>query len=154
MPVFGNPRSFAHKHAFRIEVDGFTTAAAFASCSELSVETAKVEYWEGGRLIPHKSPGRLTFADVTLERGVTRDRAFHDWATAVADAASGLGLPTPLFKRNLDIVQLDRDGSTLRRWSLYNAFPTKWVAGAWDASSDDVAIESMTLTYDYFELAE
>jgi phage tail-like protein len=153
MPVIGTPKSFAQKFAFNVELDGLV-AASFASCSELSVEAAKVEHWEGGRLIPYKSPGRLTFADITLERGMTRDRALYDWMVSVADAASGLGLPTPLFKRNLDIVSLDRDGSTLRRWSLYNAWPTKFVAGAWDNASDDVVIESVVLTYDSFELAQ
>ena len=151
MPVLGTPKSFAQKFAFSIEIDGLV-AASFSSCSELSVEAAKVEHWEGGRLIPYKTPGRLTFADITLERGSTRDRAFYDWMNQVADAASGLGLPTPLFKKNLDIVSLDRDGSTLRRWSLYNAWPTKLVAGAWDNASDDVVIESIILTYDNFEL--
>ena len=153
MPVIGTPKSFAQKFAFAVEIDSMPVAS-FSSCSELSVEAAKVEHWEGGRLIPFKQPGRLTFADVTLERGATRDRAFYDWMQPVADAASGLGLPTPLYKRSLDIVSLDRDGSTLRRWSLYNAWPTKFVAGAWDNASDDVVIESVVLTFDSFELAQ
>ena len=153
MPVIGTPKSFAQKFAFSIEIDGLV-AASFASCTELSVEAAKVEHWEGGRLIPYKTPGRLTFADITLERGATRDRAFYDGMNQVAEAASGLGLPTPLFKKNLDIVSHDRDGSTLRRWSLYNAWPTKFSAGAWDNASDDVVIESVVLTYDTFELSE
>ena len=73
--------------------------------------------------------GRLTFADVTLERGVTFDRDLYDWLQDVAIAASGFGLPDPYYKPNLDIVQHDRDGSTLRRWSLTGAWPVKFVAG-------------------------
>ncbi len=49
-------------------------SAGFAKCSELSAEVAKVEYHEGGSLIPFKSPGRLTFSDVTLERRRHRTR--------------------------------------------------------------------------------
>lgn len=45
-----------------------------------------------------KSPGRLTFSDVTLERGATQDR----------------------------------DGVTLRRWSLSGAWPIKFVTCEWD----------------------
>jgi phage tail-like protein len=119
--------------------------------SELSVEAAKVEYYEGGALIPDKSPGRLTFADVTLERGATRDLELHLWFVQVARAAANAGLVAPLYKRSLDLVQLDRDGSTLRRWTLHNAWPVKYVAGEWDADSDEVVIESVTLTYDYFD---
>ena len=39
-----------------------------------------------------------------------------------------------------------------RRWTLYGAWPTKFVAGEWDNSSDENVIESVTLTYDYFEM--
>jgi hypothetical protein len=55
-------------------------------------------------------------------------------------------------KRNLDIVQQDRDGLTLRRWSLSRARPVKLVAGEWDNESDENVIESVTLTYDFLEL--
>ena len=65
MPVIGNPRSFAKKFKFLVEADD-VSHSGFQKCSELSVEVAKVEYFEGGSLIPNKSPGRLTFADVTL----------------------------------------------------------------------------------------
>ncbi len=65
---------------------------------------------------------------------------------------SGLGLVEPYFKRNLDIVQQDRDGSTLRRWTLHNAWPVKFKAGDWDNESDENVIESLTLTFDFFDL--
>ena len=51
-----------------------------------------------------------------------------------------------------DIVQQDRNGKTLRRWSLSNAWPTKFVAGEWDNEADENVIESLTLTYDFFDL--
>ena len=50
--------------------------------------------------------------------------------------------------------QQDRDGTTLRRWSLSRAWPTKFVAGEWDNESDENVIESVTLTYDFFELIQ
>jgi phage tail-like protein len=153
MPVIGNPRTFHKKFKFIVEVDG-VASAGFQKCSELSVEVANVQYYEGGSLIPNKSPGRLTFADVTLERGATSDKDLFDWLTQVADAAANAGLNEPEFKRNLDIVQQDRDGSTLRRWSLTGAWPVKFVAGDWDNEADENVIESVTLTYDFFELKQ
>ncbi len=113
-----------------------------------------MQYFEGGSLIPNKSPGRLTFADVTLERGATQDRALFDWFQDVAITSSGLGLNDVFYKRNLDIVQQDRDGTTLRRWSLSRAWPVKFVAGDWDNEADENVIESVTLTCDFFELAQ
>lgn len=153
MPVLGTPRSFHKKFKFIVEIDGLASAG-FQKASELSVEIANVQYYEGGSLIPNKSPGRLTFADVTLERGATMDRDLFDWFTQVAEASANMGLKEPVFKRNLDIVQQDRDGSTLRRWSLTGAWPVKFVAGDWDNEADENVIESVTLTYDFFELKQ
>lgn len=150
MAIVGNPRSFHKKFKFLVEVDS-VDHAGFQKCSELSVEIANVQYFEGGSLIPNKSPGRLSFPDVTLERGATEDRDLFDWFSDVAITASGLGLTEPNFKRNLDIVQQDRDGTTLRRWSLTGAWPVKFVAGEWDNESDENVIESVTLAYDFFE---
>ena len=150
MTVFGNPRSFHKKFAFLAEFDD-VGHAGFNKCSELSVEIAKVEYFEGGSLIPNKSPGRLTFPDITLERGATQDQDLFDWFSDVAITSSGLGLTDPNYKRNGDIVQQDRDGTTLRRWSIAQAWPIKFVAGEWDNDADENVIESLTLAYDYFE---
>jgi phage tail-like protein len=150
MAIIGTPRSYFKKFKFIIECDGIVHAG-FQKCSELSAEVAKVEYYEGGALIPNKSPGRLTFSDITLERGATIDQDLFKWFQDVANTASGLGLLDPDYKRNLDIVQQDRDGTTLRRWPIVGAWPTKFVAGEWDNESDENVIESVTLTYDYFD---
>ena len=151
MPIIGTPRTFFRKFSYVVQIDNFASAG-FQKASELSVEVAAIEYYEGGSLIPHKSPGRLKFADVTLERGATKDQDLFDWMSEVADAAANTGLVEPGFKRNLDIIQQDRDGSTLRRWSLSGAWPVKFVAGSWDNEADENVIESVTLTYDFFTL--
>lgn len=153
MAVIGNPRSFHKRFKYVVEIDS-VGSSGFQKCSELSVEIANVQYFEGGSLIPNKSPGRLTFADVTLERGATRDRDLFDWFQDVAITSSGLGLPDVAYKRNLDIVQQDRDGTTLRRWSLTGAWPVKFVAGEWDNEADENVIEAVTLTYDFFDLLQ
>ncbi len=153
MPIIGTPRSFHKKWKYVVEADQINSSG-FQKCSELSVEAANVQYFEGGSLIPNKSPGRLTFSDVTLERGATQDQDLFSWFQDVAITSSGFGLPDIDYKRNLDIVQQDRDGSTLRRWSITAAWPVKFVAGEWDNDSDENVIESLTLTYDFFELLQ
>jgi phage tail-like protein len=152
MAVIGQPRSFHKKFKFIVEIDSIAHTG-FQKCSELSVEVAKVEYSEGGALIPDKSPGRLTFADITLDRGATSDQDLYTWMKQVADAAANTGLVDPKYKRNLDIVQQDRDGTALRRWRLTGAWPVKFVGGEWDNETDENVIESVTLTFDFFDTA-
>jgi phage tail-like protein len=158
MGVLGQPRSYHKKFKYLVECQGLhgirEGVAGFRTCSELSVEAAKVEYSEGGTLIPNKSPGRLTYSDVTLERGATQDKDLFLWFKDVANAAANSGLVEPDFRRILDIVQQERDNSTLRRWRLFGAWPQKFVAGDWDNEADDNVIESVTLTYDWFDLVQ
>jgi len=113
-----------------------------------------VPCFEGGSLIPNKSPGRLTFADVTIERDATKGHDLFDWFQDVARTSSGLGLLETGYKRNLDIAQHDRDGTTLGRWSIAQAWSVKFAAGESDNKADENVIESVILTYDYFELVQ
>lgn len=153
MPVLGTPRSFHKKFKFLVEIDGIGSAA-FQSMSELSAEFGKVEHREGGVLIPNKSPGLLTFTDVTLSRGATQDRELYDWFREIADAAQNAGSVDDSYKRLVSVLQLDRDNSVLREWRLANAWIQKFVAGDWDNDAEEAVIEQTVLTYDYFELIQ
>jgi phage tail-like protein len=151
MAVVGEEKNFHTKYKFVVEIDGFASAA-FQSCSELSVEAAEITYYEGGAIIPDKQPGKLTVADITLSRGATLDHDAYDWFAQVGDAAQNAGLKTPQFKRNLTIVQLDRDGSAMLRWRIFGAWPKKFVVSDWDNEADEVAIEQLVLAIDRFEM--
>jgi phage tail-like protein len=116
------------------------------------MEAAVVEQWEGGVLISNKAPGRLTVDDITLERGATQDEDVYNWFLSMADASAHAGLVDEDYKRTVEIKQLDRDNNTLRTWRLNNAWPKRFVAGAWDNGADENVIETLVLAYDYPEL--
>lgn len=153
MPVIvaGAPRIYHAKFRFTVEIGG-VAFAGFNKCSELTAEAAEIQQWEGGSTIPHKSPGRITYADITLERGATRDRDLFDWFSSVQAAGTNAGLVEPDFRRDLDIVQQERDTSTILRWRIFNAWTKKYKAGDWDNSADENVMESVTLAFDYFDL--
>ncbi len=153
MAIFGEPRNYHMKYNFVLEIDGLGEVA-FQKCSELSTEITKMEHYEGGSIIPYTAPARVKFSDITLERGVTGDRKLYDWFQLVIEAASGLGVVNPLYRKNLALRQQERDGSTLRRWAIFNAWPNKFTAGDWDNTSDDAVIESVTLVHDYHKLVQ
>jgi len=157
--MLGTQREYFPKHQFLVDI-GPGISAGFQKCSELSAEVAKIEYWEGGSIIPWKLPGRVTFADVTLERGASTSRAFYDWMILTVNASRGefptrgVGAKTDSYMRNATVYQMDRDGQTeLCVWDLFHCWPQKFVAGEWDATADEAVIESLTLTFDWFELS-
>jgi phage tail-like protein len=151
MALIGTPRSFHTKWKFVVEIDGFARAG-FQKCSEIKVEAKDVTYYEGGSLIPYKTPGLLEFSKVTLERGATNDLDFYNWFQQVAIASASVGLIDNEYKRNLELVQLDRDGSELRRILLTGCYPSMLTLGEWDNTSNEVVIEKVELCYDYFEV--
>ena len=150
MPIVGRALTFNKKFLFQVRIDGFVSAA-FSKCSELKASIAEVTYWEGGSMTPNKSLGRATFADITLERGAAgTDLDAYAWFATTLNAPANVGLKDVAAKRHLDIVQLDRDDSPIGNWTVINAFIKEFTASDWDNTSDDVAIEKLTLGYDFF----
>lgn len=149
----GEVRRFHHKYRWYLQASDFERAA-FMDCSELAAEVAKIEHWEGGGLTPYREPGRTTFSDITLTRGVTDDRDLYDWFLLVVDAGANAGVDIPWFKKDIDIVQLSRSGITQYRWQILGAWPTKISVGEWNNDEDGLTMESITLTFDLFRGAD
>jgi phage tail-like protein len=150
MTILGNPVDHHHRYRFIVEIDDFARAA-FTKCSALEAEVAKIEIWEGGALTAKKEPGRVTFSDVTLERGVTDDLDCYDWFKDVVQAWNDTGRVSPDYLRNADIVAQNRAGEELARWTLEEAWPTKFVAGEWDNEADEATVEMLTLCFRLFK---
>src|SRR5262249_23990999 len=81
-----------------------------------------VEHREGGDpSTSHKSPGRIKYEAITLERGVTQDTDFEEWANKVWNLSSGDGTEVSLkdFRRNL-IIELRNDANqVVLKYNLY-----------------------------------
>lgn len=150
MPAFGDPQTFHDKHLFRVAIDGFGYSG-FQKCSALEAEIAEIVHWEGGAMIADKSPGRLTFSDLTLERGSTTDLDLYNWFRETARAAANAGAIDPLFRRDGDLIVLDREQIPIIRWPIIATWPKKFVAGDWDNTVDEKVITSITLSIKYFD---
>jgi phage tail-like protein len=143
--VIGQPRRFEDKFKFLVEIDG-VTSAGFARCSALEVEIEKIEYREGGVLVPYKAPGLGNISDLTLERGaVYNDTDLWDWFKSVVNTRTNTGAAEDLFRRNLDIVVLNRDNTERYRWRCFDTWPMKFTAGDWDADASEHTITSVVL---------
>ncbi len=153
MAVVGTPRSYFKKFKFVVEIDGIANSG-YEKAGPLESETAVIEAWEGGSLVAAaKDPGRVSFTEVVLSRGATRDEDLFRWYKSVSDAARNAGDVDPKYKKNLDIVQQDRDGTTLARWRLVDAWPRRFKAGEWDNTADENVMEEVTLVYRHFDKA-
>src|SRR5438045_1420581 len=81
---------------FRVKWDG-RYVAGVSKVGALKRTTEVVEHREGGDpSSSRKSPGRTKFEAVTLERGVTHDLEFEQWANNVWNFGGGAGLEVSL----------------------------------------------------------
>ena len=98
------------------------------------------DYQEGGNNdYVHRLPGRTKVSNVTLKRGMARSDEFLDWLMEVTTGQ--------IKRQNVTVVLYDVAGDVLRRWTLEDAFPVKWVGPQLQAASRDVAIETLELAH-------
>jgi phage tail-like protein len=130
---------------FLVELEGISIGA-FKECSGLTSELTVIEYRNGSdRGTVHKLPGMRKFTNITLKRGITKDRQLWDWHKTALDGS--------VQRKNGSIVLLDDSGQEVLRWNFHQAWPTKYEAPSFNASSNEVAIETLEIAHEGLELA-
>lgn len=133
------------QYNFRVEIDGITRAG-FKECSGLETMQDATDYREGTDLglTMRKLPGLISYSNITLGRGITTDHELWDWRRQLMSGTAD--------RRNLSIVLMDDAGNDVIRWNLRNCWPTKWSGPSFDATSNEVAIESLELAHEGVEV--
>jgi phage tail-like protein len=101
-----------------------------------------------------RSPGLTLYEPIVLERGVTHDPAFEEWANLVWAFGAGLGSEVTLseFRKDIYIELLNEAGQVVKAWMVYRSWPSEYVAvSEFDAHNPDTAIESLTLQHEGWE---
>ena len=139
---------------FQISLDG-TVVAGLSKMSALRRTTEVVEHREGADpSSSRKSPGRVKYEDVTLERGVTHDTAFEAWANKVWNFGGQNGAESSLadFRKNLVIDVHNEAGQKVISYKLYRAWVSEYTAlPDLDANANAVAIQTIKLTHEGWE---
>lgn len=130
------------KFKFRLTIPGLPSGIGFQKVSGLTHEVGVTEYDEGGYDYTHKLPGRPKVGEVTAERGSYADDSFHNLLKET--------LTNPNMRNTVIFEQLNRFGETVRTYKLAEAWVSKWEGSDADAGSDDVAIEKLTIQFEYF----
>jgi phage tail-like protein len=131
---------------FKIEIDN-TTLAGFRECSGLSFTTDPVEYREGTEktLHPRKLTGMRKFANISLKRGITQNADLWNWYKDVLNGK-------PKIRRDGSIVLLDEERKEVMRWRFVEGWICKWEGPMFNATSNDVAIETIEICVERVEL--
>jgi phage tail-like protein len=109
--------------------------------------TQVVTYRSGGEnSTDHKSPGRTTYDAVTMERGITHDLSFEQWANLVHPYAGDVAMDLVNYKKELTLEVMNEKGHVAMRYFLHRCWVSEFTAvPALDASANAVAIEMLKI---------
>ncbi|MBS0522978.1 MAG: phage tail protein [Proteobacteria bacterium] len=151
-----NPQRFdPYKNfKFRVKWDG-RYVAGLSKVSALKRSTEVVEHREGGDpSTARKSPGRVKFEAVTLERGVTHDTEFEKWANKVWNFGAGLGSEVSLqdFRKDIILEFYNEAGQLAIAYKIFRCWVSEFQAlPDLDANANAVAIQSIKLENEGWE---
>ena len=139
---------------FRVKWDG-RYVAGISKVSAMKRSTEVVEHREGGDpSTSRKSPGRTKYEAVTLERGVTHDPEFEQWANKVWNFDSGPGSEVSLrdFRKNVIIEMYNEAGQVAVSYKVFRCWVSDYQAlPDLDANANAVAIQSIKLENEGWE---
>jgi phage tail-like protein len=137
------PRTLLARAApgFLVQRDG-DLVGFFTEVTGLGSETEVIEYREGSEETGtvRKLPGRTTYSNVTLKRGITSNMDLWDWREEVV---GGVHMPSVVT-----VTLVGPRGRPVAAWHLQNAWPNKISGPQLRSDGNQVAIEELTLAHE------
>ena len=131
-------------HNFAVDI-GTGDEIGFSEVELPSGEIEVIEYREGNEIgRTRKLPGLVTYPNVTLKRGINGYLALYNWWKSARDGN--------IQRADVSITLLDERRQEVVRWNLSRAWPVKLEAGPLNAQGNEVAIETLELAHEGFEI--
>ena len=128
------------KFNYKVEIDGLE-AGGFSEVTGFDASIDVIEDREGDMTqTPLKIPGLKKYGNITLKQGLVDSMVLYEWMTA--------GLEGDVERKTLTITLLDIAGSPAASWQIINAWPVKYTAPDFNATSSEVAIESLEIAHE------
>ena len=125
---------------FKVEIDGLE-AGGFSEVTGFDASIDVMEYREGDMVqTPMKMPGLKKYGHITLRKGLADTTVLYDWITA--------GIEGEVERKTLTITLLDQTESPVASWQIINAWPVKYTGPDFNATSSEVAIETLEVAHE------
>ena len=118
----------------------------FQEVTGLEVELEMESFVEGGQnRFTWQLPKRTRYSDLTLKRGMIVGSDILRWCR---DALEHFNF-NPV---NIQVALLNEKHEPIHSWYVVNAIPKKWSVSGFNAQENSIVIESLTLSYQYFNV--
>ncbi len=127
--------------------------AAVSKVSALKRSSDAIDYMEGGNGIILKGLGRTKYDPITMERGITFDTDFENWANAAQVLNSGApSTSLASLRQEIRIVLLNEAAQPVHQYKVHRCWVSQFQAlPDLDASQNGVAIETITIENEGWE---
>lgn len=129
------------KFRYTVSIEG-VTVAGFNEVSGFDATIEPIEYREGNMPAetPMKVAGIRKYGNITLKKGVITAHLLYDWLA--------VGLTGAVQRKTVAISLLDEAHAEVATWQVISAWPTKYTAPDFNATSNEIAIESLELAHE------
>ena len=120
---------------------------SFQEVSGISSEMDAEDYTEGGEnRFVYKLPTTIKHGNLVLKRGIADKKSpLVKWCCEIFEN----GFTKPIKPMLVKVFLMNEKNNPVRGWSFANAYPVKWEVESFNSTKNDVAIESIELSYNY-----
>lgn len=151
----GDPKSFVNAFDFRIEIGGEVFGYAWnAGPFKDTVNTIEIP-GAGGNM--RDVPGNRKMAPFTVELPLTKEaigRRMYEMYKETVDASTGTGTNEPELYKDIDFVQLDREGNDVDITRVYDSVAVDYERTKMDKKENDKRREIITFTGGRFDILD
>ena len=117
--------------------------AGFSEVTIPDSTTDVIDYREGTNApdLTYKLSGLTKYGDLTLKNGISHSMALYDWKRSV-ELMGGLQA-----QKNITITLYNEEDQETAKWTIDNAWPTKYEASGLNAEGKEVLIQTLTVTH-------
>lgn len=129
------------KYNYEVTIEG-KSVGGFSEVSAPDISSDPIEYREGNFKVNTvgKQPGLVKYENITLKWGMTASKDLYNWMKEVEGGT---------IKRKTVVISLHDDTQKeIAKWTVISAWPTKYTATDFNATSNEVAVETLVLAHE------
>ncbi len=129
------------KYNYEVTIDG-NKVGGFSEVSAPDISSDPIEYREGNFAVNTvgKQPGLVKYGNITLKWGITDSMELYKWMKEVEGGT--------INRKTVVISLLDDTHAEVAKWTVISAWPTKYTAPDFNATSNEVAVETLELAHE------
>ncbi len=125
---------------YKVEIDGLD-AGGFSEVTGFDASIDVMEYREGDMVTtPMKVPGLKKYRNITLRQGLIHNTVLYDWIMEGVEGA--------VDRKTITITLLDEEEADSASWQVINAWPMRYAAPDFNATSSEIAIETLEIAHE------